>query len=158
MLGLRNPRKKEKAKSSGEDSRVIGSFLEALEATHDSPIPVQQSNTQCFWAVVYLCYDRRNWWINSQLACFESRVGVEVRIFGFYNKKPEDKKTVRWTNSDECASRPMTICWRRDGLKILGFPVMLGPEFLVKNALDIFDGEHSFQIKWRLTWSMTQRT
>jgi len=59
MLGLRNPRKKEKAKSSGEDSRVIGSFLEALEATHDSPIPVQQSNTQCFWAVVYLCYDRR---------------------------------------------------------------------------------------------------
>jgi len=30
--------------------------------------------------------------------------------------------------------------------------------FFVKNGLDIFDGEHSFQIKGCMTWSMTQRT
>ena len=30
--------------------------------------------------------------------------------------------------------------------------------FLVKNGLNIFDGEHSFQIKGWTIWSMTQRT
>ena len=30
--------------------------------------------------------------------------------------------------------------------------------FFVKNGLDIFDGEHSFQIKGWMAWSMTQRT